>query len=175
MDWIPSPVATLAAWGLTATFAWAALAKFIRGDAWPKAVTGFGFRGALAQTIVFAVPLAEIAIVALFVAGALRPAGALTLALVAGFSGAIVRARGIGNRKRVPCGCFGGSRDTDYRLLLARNLALAVLAALVLLGPRSASLSFPDDLALLPTALIAIGGLLLVWMTVQTANSLRRR
>ena len=175
MDWIPSPVATLAAWGLTATFAWAAAAKFVRGDAWPQAVAGFGFRGSFAKAIVLGVPLAEMAIVTLFVAGALRPAAALSLALVAGFSSAIVRTRAIGTGDRVPCGCFGGSGDSDYRLLLARNLALTGLAGLILLGPRSVSLSLPEGVPALPTVLIAIGGLLLVWMTVQTATSLRRR
>lgn len=175
MDWIPSPVATLAAWGLTATFAWAAIAKIVRGGAWSQAVAGFGFRGGLARFVVLAVPAAEIAIVGLFVAGVLRPAAALTLALVAGFSAAIVRARGMGAGDRVPCGCFGGNREADYRLLLGRNLGLVVLAALVLLGPEALSLRFPENVPLLPTVLVAIGGLLLVWMTVQTATSLRRR
>ena len=174
MEWVPSPVATIAAWILTLTFAWATVAKFVRGNEWPSAVTRFGFRGAIAQTIVFAVPLAEIAVVVMFFVGALRPGAAFTLALVAMFSAAIVRVRAV-KGGRVPCGCFGKSHERDYRLLLARNSALALLAAAVLFGPRDASLRPSADIDVVPLTLAVLGLLLVVWVTVQTTSSFRRR
>lgn len=175
MEWIPSPLATVAVWALVGTFAWAAAAKFIGGNEWPKAVAGFGFSGVFARAVAIAVPLFELVIVALFVAGAVRPAAALTLALIAAFSAAIVRVRGSKNENRVPCGCFGGSRDYDYRLLLARNAGLALLGAIVLVAKGDVSLAPPTGAELVPTGLVVVAGVLLTWMAVQTASSLRRR
>lgn len=175
MEWIPSPLATVAAWALIGTFAWAAAAKFVRGNDWPEAVAGFGFSGVLARAIAVAVPLFEVAIVALFVVGAVRVAAALTLALIAAFSAAIVWSRGTRDGNRVPCGCFGRTRDYDYRLLLLRNAGIAFLAALVLVAKGEVSLAVPAGTDLVPTALVAIAGVLLTWMAVQTASSLRRR
>ena len=174
MDSIPAPLATVAAWILTITFTWAVAAKFIRGNEWPSAVTAFGFRGASAQAIVFAVPLAETAVVLLFFLGALRAAGALTLALVASFSAAIVRVR-MQTGGRVPCGCFGKTRERDHRLLLARNASLAVLAACVLLGPDDASLRPSQPGAVIPIVLAIAGVGLVIWMALQTTSSFRRR
>ena len=174
MEWVSAPIASAAGWILTLTFGWAALAKFIRGDEWPPAVTRFGFRGGVAQTIVFAVPIAEITIVILFVVGAARAGAALTVALVAAFSAAITRARMVSGR-RVPCGCFGKSRERDYRLLLARNAALALAAATVLLGPRDVSLAPPEGTEWMPVVLSLVGAGVVAWAAVQTTSALRRR
>ncbi len=174
MEWVPPPLATVAAWGLVATFAWAAIAKIVRGEAWQRAVAAFGLRGSAGRAVALAVPVAEVGIVVLFLTGAVRPAAALTLALVAAFSAAVVRARTTQQRDKVPCGCFGGSGETDYRLLLARNAGLLVLAALILLSPGDASLTLPENAELVPTALVVVGGLLVTWMAVQTASALKR-
>ena len=174
MEWVPAPVFTLAAWILTVTFGWAAIAKFVGGPAWPSAVTRFGFRGPAAQIIVFAVPAAEITVVVLFVIGALRPAAALTLALIAAFSAAITRAVVV-NGRRVPCGCFGKTTDRDYRLLVLRNGALGVVAALVLAGPPQASLRPPVGADVIPLALALVGAIVVGWAGAQTASALRRR
>ena len=175
MEWVPSPLATAAAWAVTATFAWAAVAKSLDRRAWFSAVVGFGFNGVTGRIVMVAVPLAELSIVALFLWGRLDIGATLTLVLVASFSGAIVRARAVERSDRVPCGCFGGARRVDYRLLLARNAGLAALAALVLLAPGSSSLALPRGTELLPTALIVVAGVVLVWMTTQATTSLRRR
>jgi len=175
MEWVPAPLATVAAWGLTATFAWAAAAKVLRADAWPGSVAAFGFSGSSARVVVVSVPVAEVTIVALFAVGIVRPAAALTLALVAAFSAAVVRARTTRMDNRVPCGCFGGSGETDYRLLLGRNLALLLLAALILMSPRDVSLAPPTGGDLLPAVLVVVGGVVLVWTAVQTASSFHRR
>lgn len=174
MELIPSPLATAAAWILTVTFGWAVVAKFVRGNSWPSAVTRFGFRGAVAQVIVFAVPMAEAAVVVAFVGGLSRVGGSLTLTLVAAFSAAIVRAR-MHQGNRLPCGCFGKTHERDYRLLLARNSLLALLAVTVLLGPSSASLEVPEGAEVVPLVLVVVGSLLIAWMGIQTVTSLRRR
>lgn len=175
MEWVPSPLATVAAWLLTATFGWAVVAKSFDRVAWTSAVTGFGFRGRLAYALVFAVPLAEVAVVGLFLVGSVKAGAALTLALVASFSIAIVRVRATSQRDKVPCGCFGGTKSADYRLLLGRNAGLACLSAVILLAPRSTSLSLPEGTEIVPTALVVVAAVLLVWMTSQAATSLRRR
>lgn len=174
MELVPSPLAGAAAWILTVTFGWAVVAKFARGKAWPSAVTRFGFDGAIAQVIVFAVPIAEAAVVVAFVGGLSHVGGSLTLALVAAFSAAIVRGR-LRQGDRLPCGCFGKTHERDYRLLLARNSMLALLAVAVLLGPPSMSLEVPDGAEIVPLVLVVVGTLLIAWMGIQTFTSLRRR
>ncbi|MBW3594239.1 MAG: hypothetical protein KY391_01570 [Actinobacteria bacterium] len=175
MELLPSPFATIAAWILTVTFAWAAVAKFVRRHSWAAAVGGFGFAGLGARVVRWGVPLTEVAIVALFAAGATRAGAASALALVASFSAAIVRTRGLRAADKVPCGCFGGSGESDYRLLLARNAALAVMAGVILVSRPAASLVEPFENELLPSALVVIGGALLVWMATEATSSLRRR
>ena len=175
MEWVPSPLATVAAWALIATFAWAAAAKSVNSVAWSSAVRHFGFRRWSGRVVALAVPLAELVIVIMFLSGNVRAAAASTLALVASFSGAIVRSRAIEKQDKVPCGCFGGSGRSDYRLLLTRNAGLAVLAGLILLAPRSTSVQLPNGTELVPTILVVVAGVLIVWMTMQAATTLRRR
>ena len=175
MEWVPSPLATVAAWALIATFAWAAVAKGLNVVAWSSAVAGFGFRGPFGRAIVVGVPLTEILIVFMLLSIDLRAGAALVLALVAAFSGAIVRSRAIQKQDKVPCGCFGAGGRSDYRLLLARNGGLALLGGLILLAPRSTSLQLPAGAELVPTVLIVVAGVLIVWMTTQAATTLRRR
>lgn len=175
MEWVPSPLATVAAWVLTATFLWAAVAKFVRGNAWPAAIARFGFAGAAARAIAVAVPVAELVVAILLGAGAVRAGAALTLSLVASFSAAIVSVRMLRKTDKVPCGCFGGAGESDYRVLLARNGALAVLAAIILFSPRAASPTPPSARDLVPSTLVILGGALVVWMVAQTLTSLRRR
>jgi hypothetical protein len=74
------------------------------------------------------VPWAEVGVMLLLVAGRTAAGGALALTLLAAFSVAIVRLQRILDSKSVPCGCLGGDNARDYRLLLARNAALAAAA-----------------------------------------------
>jgi hypothetical protein len=119
------------------------------------------------------VPVAELAVVATVVVGAPALTSALALGLVASFSAAVVRARVRGGGDAVPCGCFGGSRARDYRLLLARNAALAGLAAIGL-GARAPVVAWwpgtPAADALVPFALATSAAgvaVLTAWRTVS--------
>ncbi len=83
-----------------------------------------------------AVPAVEAAVPAAVILGAPAAAAAIALVSLVGFSVAIVRTRVRDGRDAVACGCFGGSRSRDYRLLLARNAALAAAAVAGLAASR---------------------------------------
>jgi hypothetical protein len=94
-------------------------------------------------------------------------AGAIALVLLAAFSAAIVRSRIRGGR-RIACGCFGGARSRDYRLLLARNVLLASAAAVAVRAPaRPLALwpGVPQAGETLP-AVLAIGALVVAVLTL---------
>jgi hypothetical protein len=135
-DGVPDALSVAAAALVASAFAWSGTAKLVGPRSWRRTVDAHAFPVALARTAVVAVPVAELVVVATVVVGAPALASALALGLVASFSAAVVRARVRGGGDAVPCGCFGGSRVRDYRLLLARNAALAGLAAIGL-GARS--------------------------------------
>ena len=121
------------------------------------------------------IPIVELVIVGLVVAGLGATAGLVSLVALVSFSAAIVVAR-VRSGRRLGCGCFGGSTTRDYRVLLTRNLALAGIA----LGawrmgedaPLVRSLREPGGADLLPAALLVLGlllvllGLVLLWADV---------
>jgi hypothetical protein len=124
------------------------------------------------------VPLLEGAVVALVLVGELPPAGALCIAAVSAFSLAILRRRSV-EGDRLPCACFGRSTTRDYRVMLTRNLLLAVTGAVVVLGGPGVSvfdgLRAPGPGELLPVVLVVAGVILITWMVVQASTSLRRK
>jgi hypothetical protein len=124
------------------------------------------------------VPLLEGAVVALVLVGELPPAGALCIAAVSAFSLAILRRRSV-EGDRLPCACFGRSTTRDYRVMLTRNLLLAVTGAVVVLeGPGVSvfdGLRAPGPGELLPVVLVVAGAILITWMVVQASTSLRRK
>jgi hypothetical protein len=164
---------TLAAYILVATFAWAAVAKLAGFGRWAAALEGYGVTGASHRVVSVAVPASELVVAALL-ATSLRDAGAaLAIALLASFSFAIfVAARATGSR--LPCGCFGGAKERDYRWMLVRNALLAALAAVVLLG-RELRPSFEGSLDAVPLALSAVGAAVICWTVWQVVSSLRGR
>lgn len=168
--------ATLA-WLLVLCFSWAGLAKLIRFGRWRAALGGYGFSGDVEKVVALGVPFAELGVVALVVLGSARAGGALVLALVALFSLAILQARRV-RGDRVPCGCFGGRSERDYRLLLMRNATLGAAAGvMLLLGREGAVRAFPAPGAgdALP-AVLTVGGILLAfWMLQHVTGSLGRR
>jgi hypothetical protein len=106
-------------------------------------------------------------------------AGAIALVLLVAFSAAIVRTRIRGGR-RVACGCFGGARSRDYRVLLARNVLLASVAAVAVQAPaRPPALwpGVPQAGETLP-AVLTIGALvmavLMLWRTTVWLGRGRR-
>jgi len=119
-------VAYMAALLLSATFAWAALAKFSDHPTTAGAFARLGLPapGFLAR----AVPLAESGLVVLLIASP-RAGGAVALCLLAAFSLILWRAR----HRGAPCSCFGGSGQRVHTsVVMARNagLSLAALASL---------------------------------------------
>jgi hypothetical protein len=165
----------LASYALALTFAWASATKLLRFSRWRRSLEGYGLRGTAADVVAAAVPPIELALAVLLVVG-FRPVGAaLSLALLATFSAAILRAartRG----SRLPCGCFGGDEARDYRLMLLRNAALGLLAAVILLGDRYGALRPLDGtIDPVPLALSVVGAAAICWTIWQVVSSLRGR
>lgn len=164
----------LAVLGLAVVFAWSAAAKSLRWRSWTSLVAGYRL-GPLTGPARVGVPIAEAGIVAALLLGTERLGAALALVALVVFSIAILRLRTI-EGDRLPCGCFGVARRRDYRFSLARNVALALLAALVM--ARSPDIyegfSMPEGSELLPAALIVSGLLVAAWLGTTVARSFRK-
>ncbi|MQB01617.1 MAG: hypothetical protein GEU78_15230 [Actinobacteria bacterium] len=164
----------LASYALALTFAWAAVAKAVRPSAWSSSLSGYGFSGSLARVVAVAVPGVEAGVAVLSVAGLRSIGAALALALLSGFSFAILQAtrtRG----SRLPCGCFGGTKERDFRLMLLRNALLAVLAAVVLVGRQVRPVSVHGTVEGVPLVLSVAGAAVICWTLWQVVSSLRGR
>jgi len=162
---------------LAAVFGWAAVAKLLAPVRWRSVLAAYRL-GSLDHTALVGVPLAEGTVVALVIVGAPAQASILALALLVAFSGAILRARAL-HGSLVPCGCFGRAKARDFRILLGRNLALAMLSAGVLVTRSTFPLldwtRSPGRGEVLPAAL-AIGGLALAtWLARMATAALRRQ
>lgn len=158
-----------AAWLLAAVFAWAGFAKVLHPTAWRASLDGFLVPvGARAAAV--AVPVAELSVAALVASGFVSAASWLALLLLVAFAVATVRARAL-RGPRLACRCFGGRRTLDYRLMLARDGALAALALASLLARSSGEglrgLDVPRGAEVLAAALAA-GGLVLVGLVSRT-------
>ena len=105
------------------------------------------------------VPALELGVVALIASGHVEAGATAALAMLGVFTLAVLRARRIVG-DRLACGCFGRSRVRDYRLILARNAALAAVALVAIAGhpvvPASAP-HWPGRGELLPALLGAAG------------------
>jgi hypothetical protein len=160
---------------LATTFAWAAIAKVARPGLWRSALAGYRLPRGVRTVALVVVPVAEgIAAVLLVLGGdAMRAGAALGVALLAAFSLAVLRARRLLGR-RLPCGCFGGSGDRDYRLMLVRNSALGVVAAAVLVLPeRRLGLDAPAFGEAVPVILAASGLAMVAWLGVTLVRMSR--
>jgi hypothetical protein len=156
------------------TFAWAALAKSLAWENWKLVLAGYGLPRWVESTVRPLVPVFELIVAISLVVAPLRPAGALALVAVAGFSFALLYARAkVGDV--LPCGCFGKRKETSYRVPLLRNILLAALTAIVLIGPRSTTLA--RELAgidrTLPVLLVAAGSLSIIWILSSAFSSMR--
>lgn len=171
-DLRPVPAAALAG-----VFAWAAAAKALDPRGWRESLAAHRL-GAMERLALVGIPALEAAVAVLAFAGSLLASALLALALLAAFSAAIVRARAL-HGDRLPCGCFGRTRARDYRVLLARNLAIAGIAAVVLATGSSfpllgwARMPQGDEVvaALLATAGLALAG----WIVRRALATLRRQ
>jgi hypothetical protein len=155
-------------------FGWAAISKLVGYERWRRALSGYGLPEVLERAARPGTPTLEAVVVAVVLFGPLPLAGALTLAMLAGFSLVILRARAI-QGDRLPCGCFGGTTERDYRLMLVRNAVLALPAgALALSGSpglidRLASLEGSDYV---PLGFVLMAAVLAVWVTMGVLGAL---
>jgi len=174
----PSEVGTLAAATLALTFGTAAVAKLARRAAWGRTLGSYGLRPGATRLAGFGVPVVELGIAALALAGLGSSAGLLSMVALVGFSGAIVLGR-VRSGRRLECGCFAGSGTLDYRVLLVRNLALTGVAVVAWRAGEDApllrSLGEPAGGDLLPIALAVVGLALAVWVGAVAFAGVGRR
>jgi hypothetical protein len=139
-------------------FAWSGTAKLLAPAVWRRALAAHELPPWLSRPASVAVPAVELTVAVAVIVGAPAVGAALALISSIAFSAVIVRTRLRTGRDRVACGCFGGSRSSDYRLLLARN-ALLIAAAAVGLGAPAAHVPWwpgaPGADELLPFGLAA--------------------
>jgi hypothetical protein len=174
----PSGFGGLAAAMLALTFAAAAVTKLARGAAWRRTLARYRLPASASRVVALGVPIVELVIVGLVVVGLGSTAGIGSLVALVLFSSAIVVGR-VRAGRRLECGCFGGSTMRDYRVLLARNLALAGIS----LGawrmgedaPLVRSLREPGGADLLPAALIVLGVALAAWVGATAFAGVGRR
>jgi len=169
--------AQIASAAIVLAFVWAALAKLARRERWRSSVKAHRLPRRVETAIVIAVPAAEIGVAAALLSGATVAGAGLALALLAVFSAAVIRARQI-TGDRIPCSCFGGIAERDWRTSLARNGGLAAAAAIALAG--GAGVHVLDGVGtapageLIPAALTG-GGLALALWTAHSARTALRR
>ncbi|HEX3326644.1 MAG TPA: MauE/DoxX family redox-associated membrane protein [Actinomycetota bacterium] len=172
-----SLITLLAGAVIAIVFGWGAVAKIIRFSEWQQALRAYRLPSRIGLAASVVVPGAELTVAALLGTGHARAGAALTMALLAGFSLALVSARQAqGNR--LPCGCFGRATPHDYRLLVARNAGLACLAGIILIGGRDRLLTGslrPNTTSLLPAALAGLGVVMVLWIGREVADAMRKQ
>ena len=159
--------------GLAATFAWSALAKVMRAAEWRAALGAYRLPRSVSAAARHGVPLTEILVSAALASGAVRLGAAASLALLAAFSIAVLRARSLQGDK-LPCGCFGKTKKRDYRLSLVRNAALAALASLLLVRGEDVSplrgFAAPSGSEVIALVLVVAGVFFIGWMLRSAAR-----
>jgi hypothetical protein len=166
-------LAFLAALVLVPVYGWAAVAKSVRPGRWRAALSVYRLPRVTEPIVFVAAPVAEAAIVGLILAGATKPAGALSVGLLCSFCAALLRARSK-EGDRLPCGCFGGNRTRDYRLLLLRNIVLLVPSVTLMVSPPGSVTHVPSAIEPIPALLALIGLGVLLWMALEIARVLIR-
>lgn len=159
---------------LAITFAWSATYKLVRPSNWRAALEIYGLGAAMGTVAWVLVPLAELAVVALLLVGAVGPGGALAAGLLAAFCAGLLRARAR-EGDRLPCGCFGGRERKDYRLLLLRNVMLLAPAAWLMTSARGGDPSSPSAADALPATLVVVGLIVIGWTGTQAFGAMRQR
>lgn len=163
-----TPVAAVA---VAVAFGLAAAGKVLRWRPWLRALAAYRLPSSLEGVASVLVPVAEAAVPIAILGGAADIGGALGLILLVVFSVAVVRAAR-GEDDRLPCGCFGRAGSRSVRAILARNLALAGVAAAAMASGGSPLPSFgPGDVV---PALMAGMGAALVGAILLRASQLLR-
>lgn len=113
---------------LAIAFGVAGMAKAVRARTWRRALASYRLPGSIEGAARAGVPMVELGVAALPLLGFVSTTGVVSLVVLTTFSAAIILAR-VRVGRRLDCGCFGSVQTRDYRLLLARNAALATIAA----------------------------------------------
>jgi hypothetical protein len=173
----PSEPGAVAAAVLAIAFGAAAAVKVVRPGPWRRSLRALRLPSAVERVAGPAVPAVEVVLAALPFLGLASTAGFASLVVLGLFSAAIVVGR-LRVGRRLDCGCFGATSARDSRLLLARNGALAVAAALAWQGgvddPVGGPLGTPTGAEVLPAALVALGLALAVWVAAVAVVTVRR-
>ena len=165
---------TIASVPLAGAFAWAGTMKVLEPERWRLDLVSYQVSRLFRVPAFLLLPWIELGISLALVAGAARSGAVLAIGLLGIFCVAIVRARLVLGSDKLGCGCFGGTRIRDYRLLLARNLALAALAGMIIVSSgrhpsiaRGLDLGGPGALPLLLSILAVIAVAWIVWQMRQ--------
>ncbi|MGH2806099.1 MAG: MauE/DoxX family redox-associated membrane protein [Actinomycetota bacterium] len=165
-------MARVAALSLALTLGWAGLAKALRFVPWRSSLVGYRLPRGLFPFVLIGLPIVELGTAALLLTSYARAGAAVALALVSSFSATVVRARAIAG-DRVPCGCFGGMKTRDYRLMLVRNAVLGLAAAAVMIRADGGSplhgFAPPRASELLPAGLVVLGVVFIGFVAWQAA------
>ncbi|MGH2735282.1 MAG: MauE/DoxX family redox-associated membrane protein [Actinomycetota bacterium] len=173
---MPEAVSIVAAVVLSVAFAWAALAKLLRYSQWQEALARYEFPHSVNPLLAAIVPFVELAAVALLLSVSIKAGAALSVAMLAGFSLAIMRARALQGEK-LPCGCFGKTTERDWRLMLLRNSLLALPAALALLSANQGGIVENASVLrneVVPVLLLALGLLAVAWLVAEVMSATQR-
>lgn len=152
----------------------AGVRKLRRPDDWHRLLRQYGFPRKARLVSFLSVPWVEVSIALTGVLAAARIAAVAAAVLLVAFSMALLRLRRLAGTDRLPCGCFGDEVQRDYRRLLARNAALAALAAAVAADAPSGGLIDPDGVVGAMVAVVTGAGAL-VWCSRQAQRARRRR
>ena len=169
---------TLSAMLLGGAFAWSGSMKIFRSERWRQDLISYRLQRPLRAAGFLLLPWIELGIAGALVAGATRTGALLAICLLLIFCAAIIRARILLGTDKMGCGCFGGTRIRDYRLLLARNVVLMGLAAVVVLSPGGPSTARVLDLggsSFLLWLISALALLAVAWVLWQASQRIRRQ
>jgi Methylamine utilisation protein MauE len=174
---MPDVWATFASLLLAGVFAWSGSTKILRSERWRLDLATYRLNRPLRAAGFLLLPWIELAIAGALVAGATRAGGFLAIGLLAIFCVAIIRARILLGTDKMGCGCFGGAKIRDYRLLLARNVVLAALAAVIVSTSSDPSFTAALDLggsSALVWLMSALALLAVAWVLWHASQRMRR-
>lgn len=169
---------TLASLLLAGTFVWSGSVKILRPERWRLDLVSYRLNRFLRAVGFLFLPWIEVAIAGALVTGAARTGGLLAIGLLAIFCVAIIRAHIVLGTDKMGCGCFGGTRIRDYRLLLARNVVLSALAAVIVASGIDPSFAGGLDLggsSVLLWLMSALAFLALGWVAWHASQRMRRQ
>jgi hypothetical protein len=173
----PGEAGAAAAALLAIAFGSAGAVKLIRAGRWRVALRTYGLPRPVERVAAAGVPIAELGLATLPFLGLSATAGLVSLVALGAFSIAIVVAR-VRRGPRVACGCYGSAGERDYRVLLARNGALAIVALVAWTRGSDASpagtVGTPGVAEVVPALLAGLGLALAVWVAAEAALAVRR-